>query len=77
MRIFKENKYKTAFHTWYHHLESQVMLFGLLNVLASLEPYINKIIIEKQDYFIIVYLADILIYTNKADYVDAVWYIFD
>ena len=35
MRICKEDKWKTAFRTWYSHFENQVISFGLTNVLAS------------------------------------------
>ena len=38
--------------------------FGLTNALASFQGYINKIIAEKLDIFVIVYLDDILIYTK-------------
>lgn len=57
----------------YSYFEYQVILLGLSNVLASFEGYINKLLLEKLDVFIIVYLDDILIYTNKADYINAVW----
>ena len=40
------------------------MLFGLTNVSASFQGYINKILAEKLDIFVIVYLDDILIYTD-------------
>ena len=40
------------------------MLFGLSNALASFQDYINKILAEKLDVFIIIYLDDILIYTE-------------
>ena len=41
------------------------MLFGLTNAPASFQRYINKILAEKLDIFIIVYLDDILIYTDN------------
>ena len=37
---------------------------GLTNALASFQKYINKIIAKKLDIFVIVYLDDILIYTE-------------
>ena len=40
------------------------MLFGLSNAPATFQKYVNKILVEKLDIFIIVYLDDILIYTN-------------
>ena len=40
------------------------MPFGLTNVSASFPRYINKILTEKFDIFFIVYLDDILIYTE-------------
>ena len=40
------------------------MLFGLMNALASFQRYINKIFTEKFDIFVIVYLDEILIYTD-------------
>ena len=40
------------------------MPFGLSNALATFQGYVNKILVEKLDVFIIVYLDDILIYTE-------------
>ena len=40
------------------------MFFGLTNAPASLQGYINKILAKKLDIFVIVYLDDILIYTD-------------
>lgn len=50
------------------------MSFGLSNVSVSFYGYINKILAEKLDIFIIIYLIDILIYTKDTsqDYVYAV-----
>ena len=42
------------------------MLFGLTNAPAKFQGYINMILVEKLDIFIIVYLDNILIY-NKDD----------
>ena len=43
------------------------MLFGLSNAPATLQRYINKILAEKLNIFIIIYLNDILIYTKDPD----------
>ena len=75
IRIKEGNKWKTAFRTQYGHFKYQVMPFGLSNAPASFQGYINKILAEKLDIFIIVYLNDILIYTEDPGqaHVNAVW----
>ena len=40
------------------------MPFNLFNTLAKLQRYVNKILAEKLDIFVIAYLDDILIYTK-------------
>ena len=42
------------------------MSFGLSNTPASFQRYVNKILAEKLDVFVIVYLDNILIYTKDA-----------
>ena len=55
------------------------MLFGLSNAPASFQGYINKILAEKLDIFVIVYLDDILIYTEDPGqgHVEAVRWVLD
>ena len=55
------------------------MTFGLYNTLTYFQDYINKILIEKLDVFIIVYLDNILIYTDKIDqsHIEAIYWVFD
>ena len=50
------------------------MSFGLSNAPASFQGYINKILAEKLDIFVIIYLNDIFIYTDDLGqaHVDAV-----
>ena len=40
------------------------MSFGLSNALATFQGYINKILAEKLNIFVIIYLDDSLIYTK-------------
>ena len=42
------------------------MLFELSNALASFQGYINKILVEKLNIFVIVYLDNILIYIEET-----------
>ena len=64
MRIKEGDEWKTAFRTRYGYFEDQVMPFGLSNAPASLQGYINKILEEKLNIFVIMYLDDIFIYTE-------------
>ena len=63
-----------VFRTYYNHFKYQVMPFGLTNAPTIFQGYINKILAEKFNVFVIVYLDDILIYTkNEGEkYVKAV-----
>ena len=74
MRIREGDEWKTAFQTRYGNSEYQVMLFGLFNAPTSFQEYVNKILAEKLDIFVIIYLDDILIYIKDAGqgYVKAV-----
>ena len=67
MRIQEGDKWKTVFCTKYGHFKYQVILFGLSNAPASFQSYINKIYAEKLDIFIVVYLDNILIYTQGPE----------
>ena len=50
------------------------MPFDLTNILATVQDYINKIIIKKLDIFVIIYLDGIFIYieNERKYYVEAV-----
>ena len=64
MRIREGDEWKTAFCTRYGQFEYQVMSFGLSNAPASFQGYNNKILAEKLDIFVIVYLGNIFVYTE-------------
>ena len=74
IRIKEGNEWETAFWTRDGHFKYQVMFFELSNTPASFQGYISKILAEKLDIFVIVYLDDIFIYTKDPGqaHVDAV-----
>ena len=75
MRIKKDDKRKIAFCIWYGHFKYQVMPFWLSNARASFQDYINKILAEKLNIFVIIYPNDILIYTKNPGqrHIEVVW----
>ena len=79
MRIREGDEWKTAFRTRYGHFEYQVMPFGFSNAPATFQGYVNKILAEKLDVFVIVYLDDILIYTEDPGqpYVEVICWVLD
>ena len=73
VRIKRGDEWKTAFRTRYGHYEYCVLPFGLSNAPATFQAYINSILAENLDVFVIVYLDDILIYSeNPRDHVNHV-----
>ena len=79
IRICKRDEWKTAFWTRYDHFKYQVMPFGLTNAPVTFQGYINKILAEKLNLFVIVYLDDIFIYTEDEgeSYVQVVCWVFN
>lgn len=72
MCIHKGNECKTVFCTQYNYFEYQILLFGLVNASASFQIYINRTLAARLDINVIVYLDDILIFsedkaTHEAD----------
>ena len=55
------------------------MPFGLFNTWANFQGYINKILAEKLNIFVIIYLDEILIYIKDPGqgHVEAVWWVLD
>ena len=79
MRIREDDEWKTAFQTRYGHFEYQAMSFSFFNAPAIFQGYINKILAEKLDVFVIIYLDDILIYTKDPGqpHVEAIRWVLD
>ena len=55
------------------------MSFGLFNVPTTIQKYINKIMAEKLNIFVVVYLDNILIYTKdpRQLYIKAICWVLD
>ena len=78
VRIKERDEWKTAFQTRYGHYEYQVLPFGLSNAPATFQAYINTILAKNLDVFVIVYLDDILIYSeNVKDHVEHVRWVLE
>jgi len=67
IRVSKPEVYKPAFQTWYGHSEYQVGLFGLLHPPAPHKTIMTKIVREFRDYWVVIYINEILIYCNRVE----------
>lgn len=67
IRIRRGDEWKTAFRTRYGHFEYTVMPFGLSNAPATFQAYINRAMAGIIDVFCVVYLDDILIYSQDLE----------
>ncbi|KAL0152509.1 hypothetical protein M9458_052232 [Cirrhinus mrigala] len=64
IRIKEGDEWKTAFLTTRGHYEYQVMSYGLANAPAVFQSFINEILKEFINKFVIAYIDDILIYSK-------------
>jgi hypothetical protein len=67
LRIKPGDEWKTAFRCRYGHFEYCVLPFGLANAPATFQSFINEVLGELIDTICIVYLDDILIYSNSPE----------
>jgi hypothetical protein len=67
IRIKEGDEWKTAFRTRYGHYEFLVMPMGLTNAPATFQSYINNALQGYVDDFCVVYLDDILIYSQNEE----------
>jgi len=65
VRIAEGDEWKTAFRTRYGAFEWSVMPFGLTNAPAAFQCFINNMFSNLLDVCIVVYLDDILIYSDN------------
>lgn len=64
IRIREGDEWKTAFRTRYGHFEYLIMPFGLANAPATFQAYISQALVGLVDISCVVYMDDILIYTD-------------
>lgn len=67
IRIKEGQEWMTAFRTRYGHFEYTVMPFGLVNAPASFQSYVHRALSNLLDICCVVYLDDILIYSNSEE----------
>ncbi|KAF8826377.1 hypothetical protein HHX47_DHR5000216 [Lentinula edodes] len=67
VRIAEGDEWKTTFRTCYGSYEWKVMLFGLTNAPAAFQRFVNDIFSDMLDVCVIVYLDDILIYSDTPE----------
>jgi hypothetical protein len=67
IRIKRGDEWKTAFRTRYGHYKYLVMPFGLTNAPATFQSYIHNALKGLINDFVIVYLDNILIYSQSEE----------
>jgi hypothetical protein len=64
IKSYTHNEWKTDFYTRYQHYEFWVILFAISNTVTSFQNIINEIFKDIIDLRIIIYINDLLIYSQ-------------
>jgi len=67
LRLRKEDKDLTTFHTHYRLYKYKVLPFSLTSSLATFQQYINKTLINRLDKYYSAYLNNVLIFNNNLE----------
>jgi len=67
VHIAKGDEWKTVFHTRYGSFKWLMMPFGLSNAPSAFQHFINDIFSDLLDISVVIYLDDILIYSDNMD----------
>src|SRR5882724_6201475 len=67
VHIAAGHKWKTSFQTRYGSFEFLVMPMGLTNAPATFQAFMNLIFRDMTDIFVVIYLDDILIFSNSLE----------
>lgn len=64
LQVAKGDEWKMAFQTRYGHFEYLVMPFSLCNTPATFQAFLNEVLHESLNVFVIIYLDDILVFSD-------------
>ncbi len=77
IRIVEGDKEKIVYRTKYGSYQFLVMPFGLTNAPATFCTFMNNIIWEWLDDFVVVYIDNILVYNNSMEeHLEHLWKVF-
>ncbi|CEP12696.1 hypothetical protein [Parasitella parasitica] len=67
VRMSESDAWKTVFHTRYGHFHHRVMSFGLNSATGTFQAFVNDVMRDFLDTFLVVYLDDYLMYSRNQD----------